>query len=124
MPEVTSQIRDFDPDKLLQDHGKDISSLSDRVAAVENKLANPEQLALTLETASSDSKKLDKLFSKLFCDMMKSDAAVRASIEERINAIDRNATREVMKKFGGKIAIAAWSLVVAAISAWIGHKLK
>src|ERR1700679_1201207 len=96
--------KDFDPDKLLQDHGKDISSLTDRVASLEQKLSNPEQLALTLEAASSDSKKLDKLFSKLFCNMMKNDDEVKASLVEKINALDRAEVNAFMKKFGGKIA--------------------
>src|SRR5665213_2983455 len=91
--------KDFDPDKLLQDHHKDISSLTDRVLALEQKLSNPEQLAQTLEAASSDSKKLDKLFSKLFCDMMKNDDAVKASFAEKINAVDRDAVNAVLKKF-------------------------
>ena len=114
--------KDFDPDKLLQDHGKDISSLTDRVASLEQKLSNPEQLALTLEAASSDSKKLDKLFSKLFCNMMKNDDEVKASLVEKINALDRAEVNAFMKKFGGKIAFLVWTVGIMLLSAWVGHK--
>jgi hypothetical protein len=124
MAEIEPQKRDFEPDKLLADHGKDISSLGERVLALEQKLTNPEQLANALEAASSDSKKLDKLFSKLFCNMMRNDDDVRASMQEKMNALDRDAARSVMKKFGGKLGFAAWSILLAAIAAWLGHILK
>lgn len=114
--------KDFEADKLLQSHDKDISSLVDRVSAIEQKLSNPEQLAQTLEAATSDSKKLDKLFSKLFCNMMKSDDDVRASVQEKMNALDREAANSVMKKFGGKIGFAVWSIfliiITASLTAW------
>jgi len=103
MPDTDALKKDFDADKLLQDHGKDISSLTDRVASLEQKLSNPEQLALTLEAASSDSKKLDKLFSKLFCNMMRNDDDVKASMQEKMNVLDRDAVRAVVKKFGERL---------------------
>jgi hypothetical protein len=106
----------------LQDHGKDISSLTDRVASLEQKLSNPEQLALTLEAASSDSKKLDKLFSKLFCNMMRNDDDVKASMQEKMNVLDRDAVRAVVKKFGGKIGSAIWTVAIIVITAWVEHK--
>lgn len=124
MSEIEAVKKDFDADKLLQDHGKDISSLTDRVAALEQKLSNPEQLALTLEAASSDSKKLDKLFSKLFCNMMKNDDEVRVSLQDKINALDRSVAKSMMKKFGGMVGFAVWSIVLAAIAAWLGHIWK
>jgi hypothetical protein len=122
MPDTDALKKDFDADKLLQDHGKDISSLTDRVASLEQKLSNPEQLALTLEAASSDSKKLDKLFSKLFCNMMRNDDDVKASMQEKMNVLDRDAVRAVVKKFGGKIGFAIWTVAIIVITAWVEHK--
>jgi hypothetical protein len=124
MPEPAERTKDFDADKLLQDHGKDISSLTDRVVSLEQKLSNPEQLALTLEAASSDSKKLDKLFSRLFCNMMKNDDDVRASVQEKMNALDRSTVKSTIKKFGGLVGFAVWSILLAAIAAWLGHIFK
>jgi hypothetical protein len=116
--------KDFEADKLLQSHDKDISSLVDRVSVVEQKLNNPEQLALTLETATSDSKKLDKLFSKLFCDMMKNDSEVKAAVQDKINTLDRSSVKSTIKKFGGLVGFAVWSILLAGIAAWLGHILK
>jgi BMFP domain-containing protein YqiC len=124
MPDSDALKKDFDPDKLLQDHGKDISSLGDRVAALEQKLTNPEQLATTLEAATSDSKKLDKLFSKLFCDMMKNDKEVTASIQEKIHAMDRDSAKVFWKKFGGKVAAAVGAIIMLIVGALIDHYLK
>jgi predicted ribosome quality control (RQC) complex YloA/Tae2 family protein len=115
--------KDFDPDKLLQDHHKDISSLIDRVLVLEQKLSNPEQLAQTLEAASSDSKKLDKLFSKLFCNMMKNDDDVKASLVDKINTLDRAEVNSLLKKFGGKAAFVVWTITTMILAAWIGHKI-
>lgn len=119
-------IKDFEADKLLQSHDKDISSLVDRVSAVEQKLSNPEQLAQTLEAATSDSKKLDRLFSKLFCNMMKNDDDVKTAVHEKINALDRRAAYSTIKKFGGKMGFAAWSIflivVTALLTAWFEHQ--
>lgn len=113
--------KDFDADKLLQEHVKDISSLSERVAALEGKLDKPEQLAATLEAATSDSKKLDKLFSKLFCDMMDKDPDVKKAVENKLDSIDRAAVNSVMKKFGGKIGFAVWSIFLIIVTAWAAH---
>lgn len=101
---------DFDKDALAQtteQHGKDISELADRVSVLENTL-KPAQLALLLDSAADDSKKLDKLFSRLFCDMMEKDENVKTSIATHIGKVDRS----VIKRFWGKIGFATWSVVI------------
>ena len=98
--------QDFDPEALAQNaeqHGKDISSLVDRVSVLEDTLNKPEQLAATLEVATSDSKKLDRLFSKLFCDLMEKDEAVKEAITQRMKKTDRDSVTSTLKKWGGLV---------------------
>jgi hypothetical protein len=56
--------------------------------------------------------------------MMKNDEDVKASVQEKINALDRSAVKSAMKKFGGLVGFAVWSILLAGISAWLGHILK
>jgi BMFP domain-containing protein YqiC len=117
MAEIDDPRKDFDASALLQEHGKGISSLDDRVGALEKKLSNPELLAKTLEEAASDSKRLDKLFSKIFCDMMKNDTEVKTSVEDKINALDRSSVKSAIRKFGGLVGFAVWSVFLIVLTA-------
>jgi len=118
--------KDFDADTLAQtaeQHGKDIFDLTERVAALETSL-KPEQLAVILAEASKDSKKLDALFSELFCAMMAKDENVKAAVENHVVKMDRGTVR----RFFGKIGFTAWTAIVffvglvaeALIRKWIG----
>jgi hypothetical protein len=94
---------DFDADKLAEtaeQHGKDIFDLSERVAALEASL-KPDKLALLLDSAADDSKKLDKLFSRLFCEMMEKDGNVKKAISEHIKTADRSVVYSTLKRWGG-----------------------
>jgi len=121
MPTATDPKKDFNAGALLQEHGKGISSLEDRVDALEKKLSNPELLAKTLEDASSDSKRLDKLFSKLFCDMLKNDDDVKSSFAEKLNSVDRDAVSSNLKKFGGLVGFGLWTVAIIIVTAWAEH---
>jgi len=114
--------KDFDTGALLQEHHKGISTLEDKVAALEKKLNEPKQLAKTLEDAADDSKGLEKLFSKIFCEMMKKDDAVKAAIKEKMESVDRDEVNALLKKFGGKIIWVIWTAATIIFGAWIGHK--
>lgn len=122
MAEIDDPRKDFDANALLQEHHKGISSLEDRVGVLEKKLSNPELLAKTLEEAASDSKRLDKLFSKLFCDMMKNDDDVKTSIKDKMDTVDRDAVNALLKKLGGKVALAVWTGLTLVFGAWLDHK--
>ena len=96
---------DFDEDLIAQtteQHGKDISGITDRLTALESKL-KPDQIALLLESAEVDSKKLDALFSKLFCNMLKKDPDVQVAITNHLNNVDRDSLRSFLKKFGSTV---------------------
>src|ERR1039458_5169857 len=121
MAEIVDPRKDLDANALLQEHGKGISSLDDRVGALEKKLSNPELLAKTLEEAASDSKKLDKLFSKLFCDMMKNDETVKSAITEKIAAMDRDAVKAFWTRFGRWVLATIGGLFAALLGGLIDH---
>lgn len=121
MAEIADPKKDFDAGALLQEHHKGISTLEDKVSTLEQKLKNPELLAKTLEDAAEDSKRLDKLFAKIFCDMLRSDKEVAATIQEKINAMDRDATRVFWKRFGGWVVGTIGALVVGLLGGIIDH---
>ncbi len=127
MPENDPK-KDFVADQLLQTHETTIGNLVDRVTLIEDKLKNPEQLAILLESASSDSRRMDRVFSRIFCNMMKGDDDVRKSIEDKIAAIDRAKVKALLSKFGGMAGFAIWSLFLvvftAAVTALIDHYTK
>lgn len=89
---------------------------------MEKKLSSPELLAKTLEEAAADSKRLDKLFSKIFCTMMKNDDDVKTSIKDKMDAIDRDAVNALLKKLGGKVALVIWTCLTLIFGAWVEHK--
>jgi|SRR3989344_5387692 len=93
----------------------DVNALEERVIVLEAKLSDPKQLSVVLETAATDSKSLDKLFSKIFCDMMDKDEDVKKSIEKHVASVDRN----VLKRFGGKIALAIWSIALLILGSYL-----
>ncbi|OGI58001.1 hypothetical protein A3C60_02260 [Candidatus Nomurabacteria bacterium RIFCSPHIGHO2_02_FULL_37_45] len=106
---------DFDEDKITQrteQHDKDISGITDRLSALENKL-KPDQVALLLESAEADSKKLDTLFSKLFCNMLDKDPNVKIAITNRLKTVDRDSVKSFWKKFGFTI----WSIALIILGA-------
>ena len=122
MAEPQDATKDFNALELsVQAHGEGITSLGSKVTALENKLNTPELLAKTLEDASKDSKKLDTLFSKLFCDLLKKDENVKICISEHMNEIDR----AFWKRFRGRAGFAAWSIFLVVVSvigtAWAVH---
>jgi len=115
--------KDFKPEELTkatEQHGKDISDLTNRVTAIEENL-KPANLALTLENACDDSKKMDKLFSKLFCDMMDKDESVKTAVAKRMQTTDRNAVFSIFKKWGLLIGGAILYILGILTNAVINH---
>lgn len=123
----TTKENDFKPEEFsrtAEQHGKDISDLFDRVSALEKKF-DPSEIATTLEAASEDSKKLDKFFSKTFCDMMENDTAVKSAIDDRMSKTDRKALASTMKRWGGHIGkgvIFILGILVSLLVQWFFKK--
>ncbi len=107
---ATKKQQDFDADALapsVEQHSKDISDLTIRVDSVEQRL-KPEGMAALLEAAVYDSKKLDKLFSRMFCDMLNRDDDVQTAMASHILKTDRAATSVFVKRAG----FAGWSALI------------
>ncbi len=104
----------------------DVNALDERLIALEQKLSDPKQFATVFETAASDSKSLDKLFSKLFCDMMKNDPDVKAAVQVHVQQTDRDAVHSILKKWGGTmwtVFVLVVGLVLRELISWIGSWL-
>ena len=114
MADTSDAKNDFNPIELsIQAHDRGISSLSDRVAALEQNLKDPKLLAKTMEDAAEESTRLKRLFSKVFCDMMRNDDDVKTSIVQKMDEIDR----VYWKRFRGKSGFAAWSIFLVVLTA-------
>ena len=112
----------------IEQQGKDITDHDSRIDALEQKLDTPEHIASLLDFASSDSKKIDKLFATIFTSMLKDEKAnpeVRSMIVEIINKTDRNVFFTTTKKWGkvlglGLIYILGW--ISPLIMEWLKKK--
>jgi hypothetical protein len=94
---------DFDPGKIataVSKHDTDIIEVKLRLDTLEQKF-EPAQIAAVLEGATEDSKKIDKLFSRLFCEMLQNDPDVKKSIGDHIRSSDRSMVYGTLKKWGG-----------------------
>lgn len=93
---------DFNEQELtitIGKHDEELISVKKRLDSLEEKF-KPEKIADIIEEASKDSKKLDKIFSKLFCEMMYKDDDVKKTVSEHIKIADRSIVFSTLKKWG------------------------
>lgn len=113
----------------VEQHGKDLTDHSDRITVLENKLSSPEQIALLLELASKDSKKMDRLFADIFTSMLKDEKCnpeVHQTIEDIINKTDRDFFNKTIKKWGkllGTALIFILGTFFTIIVEWLKKKI-
>jgi hypothetical protein len=112
---------DFKTAELLksqEQHGKEISDLSGRIAELEGKLKSPQALAAFFQDATKDSRVLDGVFASMFCRFLKEHEDVQSELRHRLHEADRHYVLEKFKRWGGFIQ----SGILIAIGA-IGKEL-
>ena len=124
MATKTARSDDFDYSTVavtVDQHDKDISSLADRVAALETSFGNHERIAATLKKTSKTAVDMQLIFSEEFKRIVKTDQSVRDELYNFIVHADRNWLIAKIKQLGA----IAWSIIMifvgAGFSALWGH---
>lgn len=112
---------DFKASDLLatqKEQGDTLSDLSERLERLESYLDTPQKLAEFFEQSSKDSRRLDGVFADMFCRFMRENAEVKAELEERIEAVDRQFFYKTFKKVSFAlytVAVVVGTLVVQVV---------
>lgn len=124
--------QDFDPvalTKATEQHEENITDHAERIEAIEKRLSTPTEIAALLETASDDSKKLDKLFAKIFTSMLQDESCnkdIRESITNIVNKTDRNVYYLTLRRWGkiiGAVSLFFLGIIATLITDWARKKI-
>ncbi len=89
-----AQIKeDFDAKSLvapIDEHTKDISNLTARVKALEEKFGSPTQIANTLLETSKEAVKMSDMFENSFLSLINKNEPVRNNIKDLVKSVDRD----------------------------------
>src|SRR5438477_12994273 len=89
----TDRISDFDPSQLLathEQHHKNITDLTERVAKLEQNFSSPQAVAAFFQECAKDSRKFDKIFADMFCRFLDENPDVKEAVRKRMAQVDRN----------------------------------
>lgn len=92
-PTKKSGTSDFNPGELLanhEQHEKNISDLTTRVAKIEGRLDTPQALAAFLQESAKDSRVLEGVFAQMFCRFLKEHSEVQDAVKQKMSEVDRN----------------------------------
>ena len=121
-----TQNNDFDVNALLSDvsnHARDMTTLTKKVECLEDKLGSHEKIATTLSDTAKTAVKMQEMLADTFTTLLKSNKAVRESVVELVDEVDRSYLKAFLKRFGSFIG-AILLLLVGAILKWGFDKLN
>ena len=114
----TFNKEDFDPLSLvapIDAATKDISKLTARIKAIEDKFGSPTLIATTLLEASKEAVKMSEMFETGFLNQISKNEPIRNAIKEIIKSEDRNFVATQIKKWQMWVA-AAFLFIIAQVS--------
>jgi len=114
-PPRHKQEQDFDANTLVKEHGEDISELKARILELENKFGSNEKIAETLCDTSLKAVKMREMLAKTFVETIKTDAEVKAAIEQLVKNTDKHTFWGYMK-IGGGILWTAVSFILGLLA--------
>lgn len=92
---------DFDSSALaVEEHGKNISDLTDRMRKIESFLETPQSFADFFESRSKDSLRLQGIFCAMFIRFLDKEDDVQAAISRRLEALDKHFVHRTWRQFG------------------------
>jgi len=100
---------DFDPYNLvapIDEHTRDISDLSDRLIALEDKFGTHTQIANTLLETSNEAVKMSEMFESNFLKLISKNEPTRNALKELIRNEDRSFVATQLRRWGYWFAIA------------------
>jgi predicted transcriptional regulator len=92
----------LNPDDYLKadQHEKDMSGLTKRIEALEEKFGSNEKIAETLYETSQKAKKMEELLATSFTELIKKNSNVQDAMKMFIDKIDRKYFFVVIKRLG------------------------
>lgn len=90
--------------KNVEDHARDLVSMSARIEMLEKKFGNNEKIADTWCDIIERDTKLQIMLANTFLKLLNENKEVKKSISSIVNSEDRKAFYGFFKKFGGLIA--------------------
>lgn len=116
---------DFNPGELLanhEQHERNISDLTKRVAKIEGRLDTPQALAAFFQESAKDSRVLEGVFAQMFCRFLKEHPEVQEAVKQKMNEVDRNFFWKNFKRlwlplYSGCLVVA--TLVAKEVVHWI-----
>jgi hypothetical protein len=110
---------DFDPLSLvapIDEHTKDISNLTTRLKALEDKFGSHTQIANTLLETSNEAVKMSVMLENSFLNLIRKNEPIRNAIKELIKSEDRNFIATQIKQWKIWIGAAFVFLIAQASS--------
>ncbi len=108
---------DFNPLSLvapIDEHTRDISSLGDRLKALEDKFGSHTQIANTLLETSNEAVKMSDMLENSFLKLICKNEPVRNALKELIKSEDRNFIATQIKRWGVWVGVASLFLLTQA----------
>lgn len=109
---------DFDAKSLvapIDEHTKDISNLTSRVKALEDKFGSHTQIANTLLETSKEAVKMSDMFENNFLNLINKNEPIRNSIKDLVKSVDKDFLTSQLKQWKTWIG-AAFLFLIAQIS--------
>jgi len=107
----TPPKNDFDPyalTKQVDDHAKDMASITKRLDDLEMKFGTHEQIADTLCITSEKAVKMRDMMSTTFVSLIDSDPKIKDALTQLINKTDRSWFYCYVKRIG----FAGWTVIM------------
>ena len=109
--------------RITEQHGTDITDLTERLTSLEERFGDNEKIAKTLTDVSGNIKNFDQLFEKVFVGLLRTSTDIKSAFRLFVDECDRDATNKLLKRFG---VISVWvvSLIITAfVTAWVTKKV-
>ena len=102
----SAAVSDFDTTKLLadtQEHERNISDLTARLAELEKKVSTPQATAEFIKECAKDSRNFDNVFAEMFRRFLDENQEVKDAVQERMAKVDREFFFKTFKRFWGTV---------------------
>jgi hypothetical protein len=116
-PPARAAIDDFDPAELVKEHGRDIEGIRKSLGELVARYGDDDKFGKSFEAIAAKDKRIDGAIKTILCDLISKDETVRTALTTRVKHLDR----AWWGVFGKRLALAAWSLVLAVAAVVLGH---
>lgn len=101
------------------EHEKDLVSIKERLAALEEKFGSNEKIADTLCETSEKAVRMDEMLGKRFLHLLKHDVGIKGEVTSLVNGIDRSFFLASLKRVGLLVVGVIYSIALLAVGAFI-----